>query len=214
MLSCLFLFDSILNRNRDELLEFNIYIAGIGGQGIQLMGKVFALAALAERRHILLAAEYGFTMRGGSSLATLVIGARPLRALPVIARADAMMVLHHQYLDAPFSRLRPGGLVVTDRLLEDKLPALPGRRVEFVEAAQTAREIGSSMVAGLALLAAFSSITGLVRTESLVAAMKELVPSYRQQHVAANERAIRQGAALAGQLFPVDLDAAAQSHAA
>ena len=36
-------------------------------------------------------------------------------------------------------------------------------------------------------------LTGLVRLESLVEAMRASVPSYRQQHLEANERTLRGG---------------------
>jgi 2-oxoglutarate ferredoxin oxidoreductase subunit gamma len=45
------------------------------------------------------------------------------------------------------------------------------------------------------MLGAFAAITGLVQVDSAQAAMRELVPAYRTQHVAANERAIEAGAA-------------------
>jgi 2-oxoglutarate ferredoxin oxidoreductase subunit gamma len=51
------------------------------------------------------------------------------------------------------------------------------------------------MSAGFVLLGAFAALTGLVAVESVVGAMRELVPPYRTQHVAANERAIAAGAA-------------------
>ena len=50
------------------------------------------------------------------------------------------------------------------------------------------------MAAGFVLLGAYAAVTGVVGADSLVDAMKELVPPYRTQHVAANEAAIRAGA--------------------
>ena len=47
---------------------------------------------------------------------------------------------------------------------------------------------------GLIMLGAYNAITGLVSLDSLVDAMKELVPSYRRQHIETNERALRIGA--------------------
>ena len=68
--------------------ETTIIIAGLGGQGVQLLSKVLARAALADGHHVMLAAEYGGEMRGGRSFASVVIGGGPLRSLPVIERAD------------------------------------------------------------------------------------------------------------------------------
>lgn len=187
-------------------MKLELYISGIGGQGIQLLSKVLAMAAIAEGRYVLLASEYGFTMRGGLSLATMVIASRPVTALPVIAAADAAIVLHQQYLDTPASRLRPNALVVTDVNIVDKLPPLPTQNIKAFDALGIAREVGSTMTAGLALLSYFNSTTGLVATDSLVKAMKELIPSYRSQHIENNEKAIRLAAERTPVSSPIDLD--------
>ena len=52
-------------------------------------------------------------------------------------------------------------------------------------------------------------LTGIVEVESLIAAMKQLVPAYRRQHVETNERALRAGAdAAAPGLAPIAFQAA------
>lgn len=187
-------------------MSIELYISGIGGQGIQLMAKTLSLAALAEGRHIMLAAEYGSIMRGGSSLATVAIGATPLRSLPVIASADAAIILHQQYLEKPAARLRPDALVVTDSGVRERLPDLPTRNILDIPAERLSREIGNPTVAGLILLSAFNTATGLFRTQSLIDAMKELLPPYRKQHIAANERALIAGEQAMTMRCPVHLD--------
>jgi 2-oxoglutarate ferredoxin oxidoreductase subunit gamma len=52
------------------------------------------------------------------------------------------------------------------------------------------------MSAGFVLLGAFVALTALVQVDGAVDAMRQLVPSYRTQHLEANERAIRAGALL------------------
>lgn len=178
------------SRAEDATLNWELYICGIGGQGIQLVAKTLALAALNEGRHVLLASEYGFTMRGGSSHAMMTIGASQLNALPVLASANAAIILHQDYLETPLSRIRDGALVVTDRALLAKLPPLARQEVVTVEATAIAREVGNPTAAGMVMLAAFCAITGLASNESLIGAMEQLVPSYRQQHVETNRRAL------------------------
>jgi len=45
-------------------MEHEIYLSGVGGQGIQLAAKTLALAAMRGRRQVMLNAFYGFEMRG------------------------------------------------------------------------------------------------------------------------------------------------------
>jgi len=174
-------------------MEYEIYVSGIGGQGVQLVAKVLALAAIKEDLHAMLSGFYGSEMRGGVSLSTVVIGDGMLRSLPVAAQVSAALVLHHHYWEQPRARLRDGALVVVDKAVAGQLEPMPTQRVVAVPATEIAIGIGNPMVAGLALLAAFGSLTGLVKTENLIEAMKESVPPHRRQHLEYNEKAIVAG---------------------
>lgn len=187
-------------------MEHQIFVCGVGGQGIQLVAKTFALAAMGEGRQVMLNGFYGHEMRGGISRSTVVIGDAPLRSLPVASRVDAAIVLHANYWDQSAPRLREHALVVCDEEVLSDLPPMSGRPVIAVPAARLAREIGNPMIMGMALMAAFCRISGLARADSLVEAMKSIVPEYRRQHVAANEQAIRRGAEVAEALsHPLEL---------
>jgi Pyruvate/2-oxoacid:ferredoxin oxidoreductase gamma subunit len=174
-------------------MEHAIYVCGVGGQGIQLIAKALALAAMNEGCFVMLNGFYGFEMRGGISRSTVVIGDAPLRSLPVAASVDAAIVLHADYWDQSLPRVRDGALVLADAGVLPDLPAMPGREALAVPAAEIAREIGNPMVTGMALIAAFCGIAGLAGRDSLIGAMKSIVPEYRKQHVAANEQAILRG---------------------
>jgi Pyruvate/2-oxoacid:ferredoxin oxidoreductase gamma subunit len=175
-------------------MEFAFFVSGVGGQGVQLMCKVMALAATAENRYAMLSSDYGGQMRGGSSLGTVVVGNNRLRALPVVPKANSAIALHHLYWELTAPKLRPNSLIVVESSMADDLKHKEGHRVIAVPAVNLANEIGNPMSMGLIMLGAYNAITGLVSLDSLVDAMKELVPSYRRQHIETNERALRIGA--------------------
>ena len=175
-------------------MEFAFFVSGVGGQGVQLMCKVMALAATAENRYAMLSSDYGGQMRGGSSLGTVVVGNNRLRALPVVPKANSAIALHHLYWELTAPKLRPNSLIVVESSMADELKKKDGHRVITVPAIKLAVEIGNPMSMGLIMLGAYNAITGLVSLDSLVDAMKELVPSYRRQHIETNERALRIGA--------------------
>jgi 2-oxoglutarate ferredoxin oxidoreductase subunit gamma len=87
-------------------------------------------------------------------------------------------------------------VVVVNSSLFNQAVEVPDAGVFEVAASDVAAELGNPMSAGFVLLGAFVALTGLVSVESTVAAMRELVPAYRTQHLEANEQAIRAGAAL------------------
>ena len=176
------------------IVEFEILITGIGGQGIQLVAKTLASAAMSEGRLPLLTSEVSGAMRGGHSLATVVVGDQPLAGLPVISRAASAMELHPMEWAQVATRLRPGALVVANSTLCPPETEHGGRRIYNIEATELAAQLGSQQPMGFILLGAFNALTDLVAPDSLTAAMEELLPPYRQQHIELNQRALALGA--------------------
>jgi 2-oxoglutarate ferredoxin oxidoreductase subunit gamma len=192
---------------RGGIVEHELFISGIGGQGAQLMGKVLALAAIAEGRYVQLTGEYGGSMRGGSTIATVVIGPDRLRALPVVSEGGASIALHHHFFEETLAKLRPGSLILADEAIASHLPDLSAHRVIRFPGTATAAELKNPQSAGLVMLGAYCAITGIARVDSLVSAMKEVVPVYRRQHIESNERALRAGDERAPRLAaPVSLE--------
>lgn len=170
-------------------------ISGIGGQGIQLVAKTLALGAMAEGRQPLLTSEISGAMRGGHSLAGVVIGDGPLRGLPVVSEAGSALVLHPMLWEDVGRRLRPGATVVVNSTLVHLDSVGDNARVWEVPATELCAELGSLQVMGFVMLGAFAALTTLVSLDSLAGALAELLPPYRRQHLDANRRAMALGAA-------------------
>jgi 2-oxoglutarate ferredoxin oxidoreductase subunit gamma len=177
------------------LTEREVLFTGVGGQGVQIVSKALAMAALDEGRNVLLLPSYGGYMRGGMTNAGLSVADIPLRALPIITSAWSAFVMDHAYWETVCPNLAEGAVVVVNSSLFHVPVNVPGAQVFGVPAAETAVELGSPMSAAFVLLGAFVSLTGLVGVDSVLGAMRQLVPAYRAQHIAANERAIEAGAA-------------------
>jgi 2-oxoglutarate ferredoxin oxidoreductase subunit gamma len=177
------------------MTQREVLFTGVGGQGVQIVSKALAMAAVAERRDVMLLPTYSGGMRGGMTNAALTVGDAPLRAVPVITSAWSAFAMDPAFWDTVVSNLAPGAVVVVNSTLFSLDVDVPGARVHGVPAMDIAAEIGSPMSAGFVLLGAFAALTGLVAVASVVDAMGELVPPYRTQHIEANERAIAAGAA-------------------
>jgi 2-oxoglutarate ferredoxin oxidoreductase subunit gamma len=183
-----------------------VLFTGVGGQGVQIVSKALALAAVAEGREVLLVPSYSGFMRGGMTNAGLTVGDGPLRALPVITSAWSAFVMDPAYWETIRPNLATGAVVVVNSSLFRLDVDVPGAELFAVPAMDLAAELGSPMSAGFVLLGAFAAITGLVGVDTVVGAMRQLIPAYRAQHLAANEQAIEAGAesvpALAAPAWP------------
>jgi 2-oxoglutarate ferredoxin oxidoreductase subunit gamma len=177
------------------MTERSVLFTGVGGQGVQICSKVLATAANDEDRYTMLIARYAGGMRGGMTNAEVTIGDAPLRALPVVPSAWAAFVMSPAHWTTISDRLQPGAVVVTNSSLVTDAIAAPDARLFEVRANDIAASLGNPLSAGFVLLGAFAAVTGLVTVAGTVAAMRQLVPSYRTEHVLANEAALNAGAA-------------------
>jgi len=173
-------------------MEREVLLTGIGGQGVQLAAQVLARGATVEGRHVLLFGVYGGAMRGMNTDGTVVVGDGPLQSPPLVSHAWAAIAMHDRYWAPVEPKVRDGGLVlVNDATFET---ALGDRyRVVRVPASEIAAELGNDLGASMVMVGAFAGLTGLVGIDAAVEGMRQSIPSYRTQHVAANEVALRAG---------------------
>jgi len=178
-------------------MEREVILSGVGGQGVQLAAQVLARAAVREDRRVMLLGTNGGTMRGGNTDSMLVVADAPISAPPILSHAWAALVLHPQFFAPLRSKLRPGAVVLVNSSIDgEALGDADARRTASlfqVPATERATALGSAMAASMVMIGAFAGLTALVGLESLVAAMGESVPSYRRQHLAWNEAALRAG---------------------
>ena len=175
-------------------MQREVVLTGIGGQGIQLAAKTLAMAATAEGRQVLMSSHYGGEMRGGQTEASVIVADEGLRSVPILESAWSAFVMHGRYWAGVAARVKPGGLVVYNSTAAGEIGSGDWNLLA-VPAGDISEELGAPMAAAFVLLGGYAGLTGLVSADSLVGAMRDLVPPYRVQHVENNERAIRAGAA-------------------
>jgi len=174
------------------MTERAVLFTGVGGQGVQICSKALATAANNEGRYTMLIARYDGGMRGGMTNAEVTVGDAPLRALPIVPSAWAAFVMSQAYWHTVGDRLQDGAVMLVNSSLVSV--EAPGARLFEVAANDIAAGLGNPLSAGFVLLGAFAALTGLVSLDATVAAMRQLVPSYRTEHLQANEAALRAGA--------------------
>jgi 2-oxoglutarate ferredoxin oxidoreductase subunit gamma len=173
-------------------MEREVMITGIGGQGVQLAAQVLARGAMLDGREVMFFGIYGGMMRGGNTDSTVVVADEPIEAPPVVSHTWSAIAMHDEYWEPVEAKLRPGGVV----LVNDSTFARSVRSdatVHRVDATGVAAGTGSALAASMVMVGAYCALTHLVAYDSLVEAMKQSVPSYRTQHIATNERALRAG---------------------
>jgi Pyruvate/2-oxoacid:ferredoxin oxidoreductase gamma subunit len=175
-------------------MERELMLTGIGGQGVQLAAQVLARAATLEGRSVMFFGVYGGSMRGGNTDSTVVVSDAQLDAPPIIARTWSAIAMHHEFWDPMHAKLRDGSvLFVNSTLFDGEIEPDRFQVFEIPVTEIAATELGNLLVCSMVMTGAYVGITGLVAIESAIEAMHQSLPSYRQQHIALNEQALRVG---------------------
>jgi Pyruvate/2-oxoacid:ferredoxin oxidoreductase gamma subunit len=180
-------------------MEREVVITGIGGQGIQLMAKVLAQAAVDEGQHVMLFGMYSGAMRGGASESTIVISDDAIDSPPILPHCWSVVAMHPASLATLAPRLRPNGRLFLNETL---VPANPRPDVScaFIPATRLAEQAGNLMGAGMIMLGAFVAATELVPVASCIAAMRASLPPHRRQLAEKNVQLLNVGAEYARNL--------------
>jgi indolepyruvate ferredoxin oxidoreductase beta subunit len=189
--------------------EFNIVLAGVGGQGTLLAAEIIGAAAVIEGLNVRVSEIHGMAQRGGAVVSNVRIGEGALASTVLEGQADVLLGFEPLETVRNLRSASEKTLVImnTQRIppteLASKGTAYPTveevlakihvftSRVIAVEAAKLARKAGSRLTQNSVLLGALADAEGFpVRAESLVEALRELVP---KKHVEVNVRAFELG---------------------
>jgi indolepyruvate ferredoxin oxidoreductase beta subunit len=189
--------------------EFNIVLAGIGGQGTLLAAEALGIAAVKDGLNVRVGEIHGMAQRGGSVVSTVRIGDKVLA--PTVTEGQANILLGFERLET-LRNMKYTSEKTTVVMNTVKIPPteLAFKRTEYpsveevvgkicsftknvilVDAPRLAKKAGSNLTQNIVLLGSMAGTVQLpVRTQSLMAAIKELVP---EKHGETNVRAFEMG---------------------
>ncbi|MEA4883458.1 MAG: indolepyruvate oxidoreductase subunit beta [Clostridia bacterium] len=152
----------------------SVLLAGVGGQGIILAGRVFSQLLLNSDCDVKMSEIHGMAQRGGSVTTHVRYGERV--SAPTISPGQADVILAFEAMEAARMAhwLRPGGVMVANTRRIPSLPILiaketypedlPARlsargiSAHWLDAYTTAVGLGNSKAENVVLLGAFSTV--------------------------------------------------------
>jgi 2-oxoglutarate ferredoxin oxidoreductase subunit gamma len=175
-------------------MQNDVIMAGFGGQGILLIGKMLAYAGMHEGKEVSWLPSYGPEMRGGTCNCTVVISDRPVGS-PVIRSPRAVLAMNLPSLDKFEHDVRPGGLLLINSSLINRDPARTDLTVVKVPANEIANSLGNPRAANMVALGAYLGATGAVSVAEVEAVVRETF-SAKPQLVESNLLALHRGFAV------------------
>lgn len=119
-----------------------IIFAGFGGQGILSMGKFLAYAGMDSNMEVSWLPSYGPEMRGGTANCSVVLSDTPVGS-PIVTKPDTVVVMNRPSLDKFEDMVAPGGLIILDSDLVDRMPKRDDIKVIAIPAQSEADKISS-----------------------------------------------------------------------
>lgn len=174
------------------MAEYQIVIAGFGGQGLLFAGKVLAYSALMEQRELSWLPSYGPEMRGGTANCNVIISDSPVGS-PIVQNPNVLMVMNTPSLDKYEKDVAPGGKIFVDSSLVSRKVERDDVEVYYIPATKMAGEMGFPTLANMILLGAILKVTECVGEESVSAGLKKIVSARHADLLDANLKAMQAG---------------------
>ncbi len=154
-----------------------VRFAGLGGQGIILMGEILGEAVVMEKKYVGQTSSYGAEARGSACKADVVISDSWID-YPEVTEADILACMSQGTYDTNKAKVHPSqGRIFIDSQLIKPDASLPLKHILVPATERALKEFGNRLVANMILLGAVVKALGLVSEESLLQALSNRVPS-------------------------------------
>jgi 2-oxoisovalerate ferredoxin oxidoreductase beta subunit len=170
--------------------EFNINVAGFGGQGVLLLGQLLIEMGMREGLEVSWLPSYGPEMRSGSAHCYVCLSKRRIGS-PLSSHPDVLVAMNEISLRKFAPTVAPGGLILYNH---DRLPAdfpLPQARVICIPASEIADKLGSTRATNIVLMGALLEETECLLPDSALGVLKDKVKKTEMMEV--NRKALAAG---------------------
>ncbi len=157
-----------------------IIIAGFGGQGVIMAGKLLCIAAMNEGKFVSHIPSYGAEMRGGTANCSVVISSKEIGS-PTVPAPTIAIVLNTPSLTKFESRVKPGGLLIYNSSLIDRNPERTDITVVDLKANDISEAAGSDRAANMAAIGKLISLKPEIASMEAVINALEVAISARNR---------------------------------
>lgn len=170
-----------------------IIIAGFGGQGVMSMGQWLAMAGMLEGKHVSWLPSYGPEQRGGTANVQVVISDEPVGS-PLITKPTIAVVLNNPSFDKFESKVRSGGLLLSNASLIDRHSERDDIEIVEISATELANQLGEPKAANAIILGALLKKRPLLAEEKVLQALTHVLSKSKHHLIELNKEAITRGA--------------------
>jgi 2-oxoglutarate ferredoxin oxidoreductase subunit gamma len=168
-----------------------IIIAGAGGQGIMLLGRILSEAAMRENKFVALLSAYGPEVRGGSSHCMVSISDEEIGS-PYIDKADTLIIMNGQSLQKFKNRIKKNGLAIINSSLAGEYKN-KNIRIKSHPFTDTAIKMGNVRVANMIALGYYIKNRHTVDKNTVFGVISDIAPEGKRHLIEINRNALKEG---------------------
>lgn len=178
-----------------------IIIAGFGGQGVILAGKLLCVAAMRQGRQVSHIPSYGVEMRGGTANCSVILSAESI-ASPIVEQPSVVIALNGPSSMKFEPKIRAGGILIWNSSLVKSPPTRDDLRLIDIPATDLSLKEGTEKGANMVALGALMALKPLLITrDALFAALDEVVSERNKRFNPINQRIFQTGFDLVTEKF-------------
>jgi len=170
-----------------------IIFAGFGGQGVLSMGQTLAYSAMVEGKNVSWMPSYGPEMRGGTANCITIVSDENISS-PIVSKFNTAVILNQPSMDKFESKVHPGGVLVYEST--NILHASERKDIEIypIPAADEANKLNNTRIANMVLLGAYLERRPIVSIDTIIEALRKVLPDRYHHLLDVNRRALEVGA--------------------
>ena len=172
-------------------MKEEIIIAGFGGQGIMVAGRILAYAGMLGNKHVTYFPSYGAEVRGGTANAIVIISDEEIPS-PVSSHPDILLALNLPSCHKFGPRLNKGGMLIANTTLIDQVFKRCDLTIIKISATAMAHELGSPRSANMIMLGAYLRRKKWFSLKNVEKGLTLLFPEKKDLQ-AINKKALRLG---------------------
>ena len=155
------------------MTERNLMVAGFGGQGVMLLGKLLSCAACeSTEKHVTFFPSYGAEQRGGTANCYVVISEEEIGA-PLGDHMDDLIVMDDPSLNRFLYKLVPGGtLFINSSIVKSEIKR-KDIKVIPVPVTELAMELGNAKVLNIIMLGVYIGYTEVLPGDVVLDTIKK-----------------------------------------
>ncbi|MHC4148358.1 MAG: 2-oxoacid:acceptor oxidoreductase family protein [Planctomycetota bacterium] len=174
-----------------------VIVAGFGGQGIILAGRLLAQTAMKGGKEVTFMPAYGAEMRGGTANSMVIVSDEPI-ASPMVSEPNSLIAMNKASLNKFAPRIKQGGLLIMNSSLIDSEPEVNDTiDVLAVPADEIAVELGNKKCANMVAMGAYLQKRNLFGPDAAAACLADVLAKRYHKTLPLNTQALQRGAEFA-----------------